>query len=594
MKSGHKSLFQRAVTFSVKIVTDGWFDPLHALSSLPEGALLKIAVMLAFAGLLGGARMLLKSPLVTPVAFFGFAIVLNAILQAGYLGDEAGWYLSTTHGLAAWVPIAAIQTEGIQWSVYWDALPELATCVFVGLISLVVRISTFEASRMAAADLNHELRIYGLSSLLSGPAGGMTGGILFSTSKFLADSSAKTRFVYVIIAALLALLLFAELDLSQLVPTPILGGFLLLLGYAMTAEALKVTLRQRSVLEIVLAAAILVLCLWLGFIVGAVAGFVTACLLFAFSYARIGVIRRHSTRRSLGAATERPHEIEAIIREQGDSIHVFELEGYVFFGSSEVVFAHIQRRHRAQKGMPIRFLILDLSHVTGYDSSATNTLNKMRGYCARHGIALALCGMRQAEFRKLMPEEGPARALYFRSAIEALDWAEEGLLQALGETAYLDEANGGLVSWLSMELDLPVGADVVDAYFTRIEAPAGEVLYRQGDRAESIDFVVSGAVAIIMELGFGHRQIIRRSTRQTIIGEMGFFRQTMRVASVVADSPTLVCSLERTAFERLRNERLDIYDGLLHYFIRILSDRLETATVELTTTRHVDDVDEIA
>ena len=93
MKSGHKSLFQRAVTFSVKIVTDGWFDPLHALSSLPEGALLKIAVMLAFAGLLGGARMLLKSPLVTPVAFFGFAIVPERHLT-GRLSWRRGWLVS--------------------------------------------------------------------------------------------------------------------------------------------------------------------------------------------------------------------------------------------------------------------------------------------------------------------------------------------------------------------------------------------------------------------------------------------------------------------------------------------------------------------
>ena len=577
--------------FSLKIVTGKPLILVGLYGHITDDQPQKIAVMLAFALLLGGVRSVLRSPLTTPLVFFGFALGLNTLLEAGYFDHPGDWYLWTGAGLEAWVPVREIAANGIDWSVYIAALPELATCVIVGLISLIVRISTFESSRMAAADINHELRIYGSASLASGAAGGMTGGILFSTSKFLAGSSARTRFVYVIIAAILALTIFADLNLAQLVPTPILGGFILLLGYSMTVEALKVTLRQRSVLEILLTAAILVLCLWLGFIVGVLAGFIAACLLFAFSYARIGVVRRHSTRRRLSAATERAYDIETVIRENGDSIHLYELEGYVFFGSSEAVFEQI-RGHRAASSVPVRSIILDLSRITGYDSSAVNTLNKLRGYCRLHGIELIICGINPAGFRHLFestPAGTPAGIQYFAEPIQALDWAEERLLASLELAAASGAAGMDLTDWLSGEFGTALEPAIVEAYFERVEAPAGGHLYAQGDAADTIDFVVSGTVAMMLQLGEEREQCVRRSSRQTVIGEMGFFRQADRSASVIAETATVLYSLSRANFERLRADHPLIHDSLLHFVIRILADRLDMATAELTTMRHGDE-----
>lgn len=579
------------ISFSVEIVTGERFEVHQSLDLLQGDAGPKIGVMLVFALMLGGARLFLKSPLVTPVSFFGIALALNALLQTGQFGEAESWYLQTAKGLEAWMPLREVSAQPIDWAIFVTALPELATCVIVGLISLIVRISTFESGRMATADINHELRIYGGASILSGLSGGMTGGILFSTSKFLADSSARTRFVYLIIAAFLALTIFANLDLAGLVPTPILGGFLLLLGYAMTVEALKVTLRQRAVKDIALTLAIMTVCLTQGFIVGVVAGFVAACLLFAFNYARIGVVRRHITRQRLLPATERAPEIEAALRDHGDAIHIYELEGYIFFGSSEAVFEQIRQRRRLQSGMPIRCIILDLSRVTGYDSSAVNTLNKLRGYCGRHGIALVICGLGIGTFSHLfqgrIPADGP-KVMHFREPIEALDWAEKDLLQSLDNGTVHDPEPGTLTAWLSREFGTPVSDQIAERYFERREAAAGERLYEQGAPADTIDFLVSGTVGIVLELGGGKQQCIRRSSRQTVIGEMGFFRGANRSATVVAETPAVIYALSRKNFERLQRDHLAIHHGLLNFVVRIVSDRLDMTTVELTAMRNME------
>jgi sulfate permease, SulP family len=113
------------ITFGIKIVA-GSLPALFEIGSYWSGDdWLKIGAMLAFAVLLGAARVAIKSPLVTPIAFFGFALALNAVLWTGYFGDPQGWYLSATRGLEPWLPFQAAQTPTINWSVYIWALARI-------------------------------------------------------------------------------------------------------------------------------------------------------------------------------------------------------------------------------------------------------------------------------------------------------------------------------------------------------------------------------------------------------------------------------------------------------------------------------------
>jgi sulfate permease, SulP family len=215
----------------------------------------------------------------------------------------------------------------------------------------------------------------------------------------------------------------------------------------------------------------------------------------------------------------------------------------------------------------------------------------MRGYCNKHSIQLAVCGGDKGEFNKLLlPQktQNEAAVHMFDEPIEALDWAEEALLASLGMVSAPDNSEDGVTNWLSTEIGRPIAADVVESYFERIDLPAGDRLYAQGDPADTIDFVAVGTVAMMLELGSGQRLCVRRSSRQTVTGEMGFFRNAKRSTNVIAERPTIVYSLSRTSFERLRQERPEIHDGLLTFIIRVLSDRLDTATGELSAMRYVD------
>ncbi len=93
---------------------------------------------------------------------------------------------------------------------------------------------------------------------------------------------------------------------------------------------------------------------------------------------------------------------------------------------------------------------------------------------------------------------------------------------------------------------------------------------------------------MMLELACGQQQCVRRSSRRTVTGEMGFFRQARRTASVIAETPATVYSRDRENFDRLQHDHPAIYDSLLHFVIRLLSDRLDLSTAELSSMRYVD------
>jgi SulP family sulfate permease len=69
-------------------------------------------------------------------------------------------------------------------------------------------------------------------------------------------------------------------------------------------------------------------------------------------------------------------------------------------------------------------------------------------------------------------------------------------------------------------------------------------------------------------------------TGHTIVGEMGFYRQIPRSASVVADEPSVVYQLTRESFNRMHAQDPAAAAVLHQLIIRLLSDRLEFANRE--------------
>jgi len=58
---------------------------------------------------------------------------------------------------------------------------------------------------------------------------------------------------------------------------------------------------------------------------------------------------------------------------------------------------------------------------------------------------------------------------------------------------------------------------------------------------------------------------------------MGFFRQSVRSATVSSDGPATVFSMTCANFERMRRERPDLASAFYGFIVRVLADRIDFA-----------------
>ena len=543
----------------------------------------KLATAVAALAVLVGLRRWVKSAFALPAVLVAMWLIGVITLQGlGFSGPEHGWYLPALGTLTKWLPFEAARSSHMSWPMIAQVVPEMLAVTIVALISLVTKVSSIEVGRQTSGDLNRELRAHGIASVIAAPFGGITSSLQVGTSRLLEQVAGATRMSGVVCALALGFVGLTGYNLQGLIPIPILAGLVFYLGYTFVVDALWRPYSQRAWLDLVLALAIAVVCLNYGYLVGVLAGLVCACVLFAMSYARLGIIRRHVTRAQFASYVERSPEASKYLRESGDAIQLYWLSGYIFFGSSEGMFERIRADIDASLPRRVAYVILDFGMVSGSDSSAVVSLAKLRNLCDQRGTTLVYCSLSPANHATLANGGffgGKSRHQAFSDLNFALAWCEERLLAE----AKLD-AEIGLTEfepWLQRQLGANVVAADLFPYLERKDADASQVFYREGEPADTLDLLAAGHLTIDIAKGNGESLCVRRIKTHTVVGEMGFFRHSVRSATVSADGPAILFTLTRANFERMRCERPDLAGAFEVFIIRILADRVDVATREV-------------
>jgi sulfate permease, SulP family len=540
----------------------------------------QIGVGFLFALSISFLRRWVPSYLALPVAFVGFLVVLDGVLF-GLVRDESirsAWFLPSLGELALWWPISAVLRNEIDWGVVAQSGAEIGAVCGVMAISLLLDVSSLEVARKKTADLNKELRTNGIANVLASVVGGFTGSLSMDGSLLLDEAGALTRWSGVFTALIFAIVLFAGADIGSIVPKAILGGMLAYLGVMILSELLRSA--QRSWTDAALATAMTLAIVNLGYLQGVALGVIGACLMFALSYSRIGVVRRHLTRQEFSSNVERAPEQSRLLRREGERIHVFWLSGFIFFGSSNGLFERIRDAIDTQHDKPVGYVVLDFSAVPGLDTSAVLSLDKLRNYCDQHGVTLALSGLSEVMrigLQKAGFFGGGGAHQLFGSRNEALEWCEDMLLihHEVGAAS-----TPSFETWLMAEFGGAADVSRIVPFLERHELEVGGLLFSQGEPADSVELLASGCVAITIDDEQGRPIRLGRMVGHTVVGEMGFYRQVPRAATVIAEQPTVVYRLTRVSFNKMQAEDPAAAAAFHKLIIRLLADRLEFANRE--------------
>ena len=173
------------------------------------------------------------------------------------------------------------------------------------------------------------------------------------------------------------------------------------------------------------------------FVLGILVGIVLACVNFVVQASRVSAVRATYTGAVAGSTVRRHAAQRRFLREVGQQMHVNKLAGFLFFGTIVSVENRIRAllEDDAFSKRPIRYLIVDLRHVTGIDFSAAEAFMRITRLLATKNVSMIGCGVSpQGDIGQALrsvgfwEEENDVRM--FEDLNSALEYCENQLLKA--------------------------------------------------------------------------------------------------------------------------------------------------------------------
>ncbi|KAF2171271.1 hypothetical protein M409DRAFT_63621 [Zasmidium cellare ATCC 36951] len=284
----------------------------------------------------------------------------------------------------------------VNWKAVAMTIPSQFALTLFGILHVPINIPNL-AMKMQEdnVSINRELVLHGISNSLSGCVGSIQNYLVYVNSVLFMDTGGDSRLAGYLLAAATAGLWIAGPIVIGYVPVIVVGTLIYYLGIDLAKEALVDTYGRLHRLEYF---TIVVIALVMGiydFVVGVAVGIGLACLVYVVQTSRKTVIRAQFSGEIAESTVRRHPRQRDYLHRVGPQIRIVKLGGYLFFGSIVNVEKTVRALIDAEAfaASPIRYLILDFSHVTGVDFSAAEGFGRMYRILRRRDVEMVLAGV---------------------------------------------------------------------------------------------------------------------------------------------------------------------------------------------------------
>jgi SulP family sulfate permease len=244
-----------------------------------------------------------------------------------------------------------------------------------------------------------------------------------------------------------------------------------------------------------------------------------------------------------------------------------------------MIVDHVRRRLKNEQAGPLRFVVLDFSHVGGCDLAAIVAFANIVNIASKTGFFLLFSGM-SGEVRTLFDRSGMVFVNAeivsdFVDVDHAIEFCEDAML---AEGAFeQDSGAADALTFLSLKVgdhaDLPA---VLDKFRT-VHLKSGDYLIRKGEEASDVFIVLSGRVHVQIDLPNGRKLRLRTMTPGAIVGDIALYTGQRRTADVVIDEDTTVLSLSAAALAEIEQSYGNLAAAIHRIFARTLAEKLVLA-----------------
>ena len=521
-----------------------------------------------------------KGPLTLPLALVAATLLVHGVFAGLHLPEQvvrqSGLMFLVPANSHPVIPLITGEYFRADWRALWPVAGDLGAVAVMAILGVLLNSTVIELATGVEADIDRELRMQGLANVASALAGGFVGTV-HVTGTLINRAAGGTGRLSGVVAGLVALaVLIGGGQVVGYVPRFVLGGLLVQLGARFIWDWGVRSRRSLPLRDWLVVLTIVLIAAERGFLEALLFGVLAGCVIFAVDVSRIRVIRHQFGLDERTSSVIRSTEESALLAEHGGQAQVLELSGYLFFGSA---YSVQERVTGLVTGSKPREVIFDFSGVTGIDSSAGACFAKIRDMLRKNGSRQVMAALSPSAANILSASSGLGDGVGRHENLDkALEEAEEALLAAYAESC---GSRQSLVAWLEEALGSRDFAEELCAHLTPAPRDADSYLCRQGDPTDSLIFVERGPVTVILERPGLSPLRVRVFGAHTLVGEIGFFLDVPRSASLAAAPDAVAWALRRGEFEDLKKTRPENLSALFIYIIRLQSERLTFANRQI-------------
>ena len=489
---------------------------------------------------------------------------------------------------SGFLPALAERWHAMQKIQWLDLPPILMPALTLSVLLSIDTLKTcvvLDALTRTRHNSNRELLGQGLGNVASGFLGGMPGSGTMGATLLNLGSGGRSRLsgLFAGVFALAAYLLLGRL--VAWTPVPAMAGILIVVGVRMVDHRSLRLLKQASTqFDFLVVAAVVLTAVFLNLMAAAGVGVGLAILIFLRDQIHGSVVRRRALGNQVFSKKRRPPEQVAFLEANGDQTCIFELQGSLFFGTTDQLFSELE------PFLPkCRHIILDMRRIQSVDYTATHMLEQIEAQLAEHGGCLIFSHIPGnlptgqdllAYFDQVGLLGGMKTVRIFAELDDALEWTEDRILEtafkpAQGDEAALELSEISLLSQLSRE-DL----SALEPFAQARSYDVNEKIFSAGENGDELFIIRKGMVRIQLPLAGGRTHHLATFAAGDFFGDMSFLDRRSRSADAVAATQVCIYMISRAHFDRVTADHPRA--GLIFaHLAHILAVRLRQTDAEL-------------
>ncbi|KAF7545542.1 hypothetical protein G7Z17_g9097 [Cylindrodendrum hubeiense] len=585
--------------------------------------------------------------LAIPLVFYFFVTSLD-VLDVDVLRDHGWIFQGPPSGEPWWYFYTLYKFKLVRWDAVIECIPAMFALTFFGILHVPINVPALALNcGEDHADLDKELRLHGYSNFLSGCFGSIQNYLVYANTVFFMRSGGNNRLAGFMLAAATFGVMIIGPSLIGFIPVMMVGTLIFDLGFELMLEALWLPRKKLKLVEYITVVVIVLVMGIHDFVVGIGVGIVLAFVSLILQTSRVSAIRGNYSGDIVTSTVRRNPSQHRYLHEVGRQIYIVKLTGYLFFGTIVSVEEKIRDLldDSAFAKQPIKFLILDLWHVTGLDYSAGEAFNTISRLLNNKEVVLVLSGVdSESQLGRNLRAVGLGsdgiEVMMLPNLNSALESCENELLKTLyarqeelslkrisvqnldvpartsafssfdapfnspRRNHLVEAARDTLNSidvqrpskWMSFKEPLRLMLQIFQGlsdknedfwfpaahYFTRREYPAGTIIFRRGEEAKGFYLLERGIIRAEYDLPQGW--LCESIVAGTTCGELPFFSETDRTATAVVERDCVAWLMDREQWVNIQKEEPEVGRELLRVSLKLTSERMSAITSYILTT----------